>query len=241
MSISRPTSELKKFDVIRSNHFNSAVKQVDGSFFVGRTADGDEPYTENAALKRVDWYVVQDSHPLRAREGVLIDASWEVTAVKLINGDIDKRSEMIHFFAGGRSEARIDEVEVIGTAVVAEKPTRWGRIDVKVTLVEGAAASIAARYYFMTNNIDPGYASFNIVEKRYWKENEGISDTERGDELRGVLPPGFQNASEAEFHYYEKGEKVGEASAKTKEKARQLLLAAGFEQIDNPEDKPTEG
>src|SRR6185503_1393596 len=140
MSISRPSTSLKKFDVIRSDRFSGSGQLDEGILFVDKTADNSD---DNYDLRRVHWFVVQESRPLENKDGVPQDATWEVMAVELINGDIQTDSEIIRFVAGGSSEERIDEVEVIGQAKVSQQADRWGNTEVKVTLALGAATSIA--------------------------------------------------------------------------------------------------
>lgn len=64
------------------------------------------------------------------------------------------------------------------------------------------------------------YADICIVSREYWNENKSIDDKHFDGSIDSILPKGFDEVSEATFHYYG-----------PLETAISLLREAGFEQI----------
>lgn len=98
----------------------------------------------------------------------------------------------------------------------------------ETTLTAEELKAIGNKFYFMVFDAeDDEDKAVGIVYKDFWKENEVLDDCWSGDDtLESVLPAGFHNSSESEWQF---SSRFG-----TFAQGIQMLLDAGFEQIENP-------
>jgi hypothetical protein len=92
--------------------------------------------------------------------------------------------------------------------------------------MEESRTDEARTQYIFVLMRDEDDESVGIATKEFWEENGHLNDVsfDSDPDLAAVLPRGFEEAAESIFHYH--GGDLDDA--------RRVLLAAGFEQVDNP-------
>lgn len=92
--------------------------------------------------------------------------------------------------------------------------------------------AIKASDYYFIEVFEDEYTYFAIVSKQFWKENECIKDSSISSEIEHLLPKDefgdklFREVMESHFVYIDETE--------DSDKAKFLLIEAGFEEMENP-------